>query len=210
MQALAAAGQYEEAARLVSAFTRGLRGRVAAAPRAALATCRAILAESQGDAARAVGLSARAAAAWQALPRPYDALLARERQGRCLLAAGQPETGLSLLAEVRNGLSDLGARGDAGRVLRTLRDNGVKGRTWQAGRRSYGDRLSPRELEVVRLLVTGQTDREIAETLFLSPHTVARHLDSARGKLKVPSRIALVATVIEAGILTSQPGTGSA
>ena len=202
VQALIGAGRCEEAASLVTAFARGMRGLDAPAARAALATCRAILAEGLGETARAAGLFARAASAWDMLPRPYDALLARERQGRCLLAAGQYEAGLGLLGEVSKGLSDLGATGAAARVIRTLREHGVRGELpRRAGRPSYGDQISPREAEVLRLLVTGRTNREIAGVLMVSPRTVASHLDSAMRKLKVSSRTALAVTAVAAGFL---------
>jgi predicted ATPase/DNA-binding CsgD family transcriptional regulator len=48
--------------------------------------------------------------------------------------------------------------------------------------------LSPRELDVLRLLVTGQTDREIADTLFISPRTASKHVGAILAKLDVASR----------------------
>ncbi len=201
VMALGAAGRADDAARLVTAFARGLRGRNAPAPRAALALCRAILTASRGEHARAASLFARTAAAWEALPRPYDTLLAREQQARCLLAAGKSDTGLAVLTEVMHGLSELGATADTDRVARSLRDNGVKVRRAGAGRPSYGNQLSPRELAVVRLLATGKTDREIARMLFLSPKTVEGHVGAARRKLKVSSRTALAVSAIGAGMV---------
>ncbi len=211
MQALAASGRNAEAAKLVAAFTRGLRGCTAPAPHAAMEICRAILAESRGQPGVAAGLFARAAADWEALPRPYDALLARERQAHCLIAAGQPEAGLSELHEVFAGLSALPARGDALRVMLTLREHGIKvKRPWWGGRRSYGDQLSPRETDVVRLVVAGRTNREIAGALFLSPKTVSRHVDSAMRKLNVTSRTALAVRVVETGSLGDiRPAAGA-
>jgi non-specific serine/threonine protein kinase len=50
--------------------------------------------------------------------------------------------------------------------------------------------LTPRELDVLRLLVDGLSDREIAERLFISPHTVMRHVAGILNKLGVPSRTA--------------------
>ena len=50
--------------------------------------------------------------------------------------------------------------------------------------------LSPRELEVLRLLVDGKSDREIGEELFISHHTVMRHVSSILRKLDVDSRSA--------------------
>jgi DNA-binding NarL/FixJ family response regulator len=87
--------------------------------------------------------------------------------------------------------------------MKTLRAHGVKPTAGRAGRHSYGSELSPRELEVVRLLLAGRTVREIAEDLFLSPKTVDRHVDSARRKLRAPSRIALAAAALEMGIVSS-------
>lgn len=200
---LAAARRTDEAGELVSAFARGLGARAAPAPQAGLIMCRAILDQARADYARAAALFSSAAAAWQALPRPYDALLARERQADCLLAAGRTDEGLSLATEVLRGLSDLGARGDGVRVMRTLRHHGLEvKRPWWGGRRGYGDQLSPREIEVARLLVEGQTNREIARALSLSPRTVDRHLYGAMRKLNVSSRSALAARVVAAGIVS--------
>jgi pimeloyl-ACP methyl ester carboxylesterase/DNA-binding CsgD family transcriptional regulator len=53
--------------------------------------------------------------------------------------------------------------------------------------------LSPRELEVLRLVAGGRSDREIARRLGLSPHTVHRHLANIRTKLDLPSRAAATA-----------------
>jgi DNA-binding CsgD family transcriptional regulator len=190
--ALAATDRIGEARNLIAAFTRGLRGRDAPGPRAGLASCRAILAEALGQHAAAAGLFARASVAWQALPRPYEALLAQERQARCQIASGKPEVALPLLAAVREQLIALGALGDADRVVATLREHGIAAkRPQRGGRRSYGDRLSPRELEVTRLVATGRSNRQIAEVLCLSPRTVDQHLSAAMRKLGVSSRTAL-------------------
>lgn len=202
--ALAATGRIAEADELVAVFARGLRGREAPAPRAALADCRAVLAQAREDHTRAAVLFARAAAAWQALPRPYDALLAREQQACAQIASGRSAEALPLLEEVWRGLSGLGATASAARVQKVLRGHGVKPASGRVGRRSYGSRLSPRETEVVRLLVAGRTVRQIAHELFLSPKTIDCHLDSARRKLKAPSRVALAAAAVEAGIVASE------
>jgi DNA-binding CsgD family transcriptional regulator/tetratricopeptide (TPR) repeat protein len=199
--ALADAGQAGEAGRLTDAFARGLRGREAPAPKAGLALCRAILAEAYGGHARSAALYARAAAAWQALPRPYDALLARERQARCLLAVGQKDEGLALLAEVTDGLWELGATPEADGAARMLRERGVQARRPVTGRPSYGNQLSPREAEVVRLLVAGKASKQIAAELFLSPKTVTRHLGSAMRKTGTTTTAALAARAVETGII---------
>jgi DNA-binding CsgD family transcriptional regulator/tetratricopeptide (TPR) repeat protein len=201
--ALVCAGRTDEAAELEAMFGRGLRARAAPAARAALVQCAAIVAEGRGDPDRAAGLFAQAAAAWQALPRPYDALLAAESRARCLLAAGQRASAVPVLSEALSGLSALGARHDAVRVIDTLNEIGVPARRpWLGGRRGYGDQISPRELDVVRLIVGGRTNRQIAQALVLSPKTVANHVDSAMRKLGVSSRTALAARAVKDGIVS--------
>jgi DNA-binding CsgD family transcriptional regulator len=61
--------------------------------------------------------------------------------------------------------------------------------------------LSPREQEVLALVARGLSDREIAERLILSPHTVHRHVANIRQKLGSGSRAAAVAEAARIGLL---------
>ena len=61
--------------------------------------------------------------------------------------------------------------------------------------------LSERELEILRLVALGLSDREIAEQLTLSPHTVHRHVANIRTKLRLPSRAAAAAHATRLGLL---------
>ena len=61
--------------------------------------------------------------------------------------------------------------------------------------------LSPREVQVVRRVSVGRTNREIAEDLFISVKTVERHLSNIFVKLDAPNRAAATAIVGEAGLL---------
>ncbi|WP_167203146.1 helix-turn-helix transcriptional regulator [Kribbella shirazensis] len=202
-----AAGQVKQATDLTERFALGLRDRHAPAPQAALAACLADLATAAGDHDEAAVRWARTAEAWDALPRPYDALLARERQAEALLASDRGDAGQDLLTEIYEPLFRLGARGDADRVAQRLRDHGAEmPRLWRGGRRGYGDALSPRELEVVRGVVAGKTNREIARILTKSPATVDQQLRSAMRKLKVTSRTALAVAAVEAGVLAEESG----
>jgi DNA-binding CsgD family transcriptional regulator/tetratricopeptide (TPR) repeat protein len=202
-----AAGQVDQATELTERFARGLEGRHAPAPQAALAACLAQLAAATGDHEGASASWARTAQAWDELPRPYEALLARESQAEALLASDRGAEGRDLLGEIYETLFRLGARGDADRVAQRLRDHGAEmPRLWRGGRRGYGDELSPRELEVVRWVAAGKTNREIARILTKSPATVDQQLRSAMRKLKVTSRTALAVAAVEAGVLTEESG----
>jgi len=61
--------------------------------------------------------------------------------------------------------------------------------------------LTKRELEVLRLVADGHTDREVADTLVISPRTVNRHLSNIFVKLDVPGRAAAVAYGIRQGLV---------
>jgi DNA-binding CsgD family transcriptional regulator/tetratricopeptide (TPR) repeat protein len=211
LDALAAAGEVGRAEDLSDQFEAWLSGRDAPAPAAAGVLCRAIVTEARGDLDRAAGLFAGAAEAWAVLPRPYDELLALERQGRCLLAAGEVDRGLAVLAGARQRLHDLGARWDAGRVARPLRQYRVDvPRPWRSGPRGYGDQLSPREREVMALVAQGMTNRQVGHVLFLSPKTVSRHLSGAMRKLGVSTRTGAAMAAAEAGLAPPDPTGPSA
>ncbi|BBA98509.1 putative LuxR family transcriptional regulator [Actinacidiphila reveromycinica] len=202
VRALLQEGRAGEAADAAGAFAAGTRGLDAPMATAARLLAEALLARDGGEPLAAAGLFEEAAAAWEVLPRPYDALLAREAAARCRLAAGPggpagaPAVGA--LREVFAGLTALGAAGDAERVRGALAEAGARvgGR---AGRPGYGDRLSPRELDVVRLLVEGRTSAQIARVLGLSPRTVEKHVQAAMRKRGAPSRTALAVAAVESG-----------
>jgi DNA-binding CsgD family transcriptional regulator len=69
----------------------------------------------------------------------------------------------------------------------------------QRGERLPGG-LTPREAEVLRLVVQGKTDRQIAGELIISEKTVGRHLDNLYTKLGVSSRAAASAHAVRAGL----------
>ena len=66
-----------------------------------------------------------------------------------------------------------------------------------------GSSLSPRELEVLRLVATGQTDQRIAAVLFLSRRTVNAHVANILAKLGVATRAAATIRGHELGLLTA-------
>jgi DNA-binding CsgD family transcriptional regulator len=201
VEALVAAGNGAEAERLTTAFA-GLVGDASSAAAAALLECRAMLAEAAADDDVAVRLLDEAVDAWAGLPNPYRAAECRERRGLLLVAIGRTRQGLDELAQALTSYAGLPAAADVDRVAHVLRGHGrAVPRAWRGGRKGYGSDLSPRELEVVTLAAEGHTNREIAEALHRSHHTVGTQLRSAMRKLEVGSRAALAAKAVAAGLL---------
>jgi non-specific serine/threonine protein kinase len=71
-----------------------------------------------------------------------------------------------------------------------------------------GAGLTAREREVLRLLVAGHTDRQIAEALFISPRTAHGHVANIFAKLGVSTRTAAVATALQTGLVPGHPAPG--
>jgi DNA-binding CsgD family transcriptional regulator/tetratricopeptide (TPR) repeat protein len=198
IRALLATGRAAEARCAAAEFTAGTRGLDAPSAAACRRQADALLARAEGEPAAAAERFEEAAVAWAALPRPYDALLARESAAACRLAAGERGRAVREFRALFDELAALGATGDADRVRRVLADEGVRVGA-RAGRPGYGDRLSPRERDVVGLLVEGRTSAQIARVLGLSPRTVEKHVHSAMRKRNAPSRTALAVAAVESG-----------
>jgi DNA-binding CsgD family transcriptional regulator len=181
-----AADREADAATLVAEMTAGLADLDVPIGAAALAQCRGRLAEHRADLDAAVEHYRAAAAAYERLPAPYFAAVVAEREALCLLPT-DPDKTTEQLSTVVDVFDHLGATRDAARCRHLLRGAGG-GKPSRRGRRGYGDELSPREVEVARLLAGGHTNREIAEILFLSPRTVEQHAARVLRKLGVSSR----------------------
>jgi DNA-binding CsgD family transcriptional regulator len=174
-----------EARSLLDEFTAGVSGRDSPLAQVAVTAARAALAEAEGDHRTGAHLYGVAARGYAAVPRPYDSAAAWESRGRCLLAAGKD--GTPEITEAMTVFERLSATRDVARCRHLLRSLGRR-LPHHRGRRGYGDMLSPREREVVRLVRNGLTNREIAEALFLSSRTVEAHVARALRKLGVGSR----------------------
>jgi NarL family two-component system response regulator LiaR len=84
-------------------------------------------------------------------------------------------------------------------VVRATRLGEPGGRESDSGN---GDILTPRELEILRLLVQGLSNRRISDTLFISDRTVQAHLTNIFAKMQVSSRLEAVLKGIRRGWLT--------
>lgn len=186
VEALRGSGRTARARRLVADFAAGSAHGDAPAAQAALTVCRALLAEAADRPDEAVDLLADAETRWRLLGRPLDAARAAEARGRCLLGL-HGETAAPDIQEVVEAYQQLGARWDVARCRRLLRRHAIV-TTHRRGRLGYGDRLSPREEEVARLVVQGHANRDIAESLVLSTRTVEHHVARIMRKQNASSR----------------------
>ena len=153
------------------------------------AEARVKLASDAPDAA--LPLLRRSWATWRRLDAPYDAAITRLLLGRASRALGDEEAAQLEFDAARSVLTGLGAAPDLARLERIATPGG---RTDAAGG------LTRRELEVLRLIATGRSNREIADDLFLSERTVARHVSNILGKLEVANRAGATAFAFEHGL----------
>jgi DNA-binding CsgD family transcriptional regulator/tetratricopeptide (TPR) repeat protein len=161
-----------------------------------IASVRAAAAHARGLLDADVALLAEACLLFETAPRPMAYASALEDLGVAQLRTGAVETGLDTLGRALVRYSDVGASWDAGRVRGRLRALGVRRRLVTSTRPNAGwTSLTDSELAVVRLITQGLTNRETAERLFVSPHTVNSHLRHAFTKLGVNSRLELARMV---------------
>ena len=140
---------------------------------------------------------ARSVALFEESPRRLALGSALEDHGRCLTQTDR-EAGIAVLGRALELYLTLGADWDARRVRGRLADLGVRRRIVSARDSGIGfPSLTGAETQVARLVSDGITNREIADRLFLSPHTVNSHLRHIYGKLAIKSRAELARIVAE-------------
>ncbi len=137
--------------------------------------------ELEAGAAEAAAASLRRAQRlWEELEVPYEMARTRELAGVACRALGDEESAALELEVARDTFLELGAAPDVARVderTGTARERDAHG-------------LTTREVEVLRLVAGGSSNREVADALVVSEHTVARHLQNIYAKLGVSSRTA--------------------
>ena len=115
---------------------------------------------------------------WSELGAVYESARVRVLIGRACRAVGDEDTATLELAAAADTFDVLDAAPDRARVEALLQRAPIAD--------THG--LTPRELEVLRLVAAGRSNREIAEALVISEHTVRRHLQNTFAKLRVGSR----------------------
>jgi DNA-binding CsgD family transcriptional regulator len=166
----AARGACEELEGLAERWTGTMIG-------ATVAHARGAVALADGDAPTALVALREATRAWRELDAPYEAARAQVLIGAACRALGDDDAAALELDAAREVFSQLEAAPELDRI--------------DARRDTHG--LTLRELEVLRLVAAGRSNREIAAALVISEHTVARHLQNIFAKLNVPSRTAATA-----------------
>jgi DNA-binding NarL/FixJ family response regulator len=161
---------------------------VAATPLLTAAAQRAdgVVLLAQGDARGALAALRNASAIWHGLDAPYEVALIRVSIGLALRELGDADSAELEFDAARRVFVGLGARPDLSRLEVLVADTGAR-----------PDGLSAREVEVLRLLAAGKTNRAIADDLGISERTVDRHVSNIFTKLDVSSRSAATAYAYE-------------
>jgi DNA-binding CsgD family transcriptional regulator len=161
---------------IAQSFDTGVPGAIAAQARGAVEL-------AEGDSQAALGSLRHAFEVWQRIEAPYAAARVRVLIGLACRALGDEDgAGLEIDA-ARSVFERLGATPDLARI-----DSLLKGAPC-----GHAHRLTPRELQVLRLVATGETNKAIASKLSLSEKTIDRHVSNIFAKLDVPSRTAAAA-----------------
>ena len=168
-----------DAAATALAELRELGGQIGTTPLKAAADLAAgRLLAARGEHGDARPLLEDAVAGYERSGAPYEAAQARIELAATLAALGRAEPADEETTTAMNALRKLGAMPD----------------------RPPAGGVTPREREVLALLADGLTNRQIAERLVLSEHTVHRHVANILRKLDLPSRAAAAAHAARAGL----------
>jgi DNA-binding NarL/FixJ family response regulator len=155
--------------------------------RAMSGQARGALALAEGDPHAALPALREAWKAWQELEAPYEAARVRVLVALGCRAAADEDTATWELEAARAAFDQLGAAPDVARVDSLAASRGAA--------RAHG--LSQRELQVLRLVARGATNKSIAAELVLSERTIDRHVSNIFAKLRVSSRAAATAYAYE-------------
>ena len=143
---------------------------------------------AEGDGRAALGALRQSWAIWQETEAPYEAARVRVVIGLACGALGDRDAAEMELDAARCVFAHLGAAPDLARV--EALGSGVPAS-------AAAHPLSARELEVLRLVAAGKSNRTIAAELFISERTVERHVSNILSKLDVSSRAAATAYAYE-------------
>ena len=135
-----------------------------------------------------------------------EAACARIDLARCLASADRQAEALREARAAATTLRQCGADGDATRAEKLLHARQAAVAEPHGPASHSPGKLTRREVEVLRWVARGHTNREIAHELGVSGHTVHRHMANILRKLDLPSRAAAAAHAAEAGLIHGGAG----
>jgi DNA-binding CsgD family transcriptional regulator len=171
---------------------------------AALAQAIGELALLEGDAEAAAEHLSRAVELHRDLAIPHERAQVELRAGTVLAAAGLRDEALERLSDAYRTARKLGAQplaSAAAQGVAALGESVAQRLGARAAASADGPQLTRRELEVLRHVSVGRTNREIAQELFISPRTVDMHVRNLLGKLECRSRVEASHRAGELGLL---------
>jgi len=146
---------------------------------------------AEGEAPVAVASLRQALATFRHLEAPYEAARVQVCLARAYRVQGNDESASHELQAAREAFRKLGAATDLAHIEELVDFPAT----------SPAGPLTQREIEVVKLVASGITNREIANKLNISEKTVARHLNNIFNKLDLSSRAAATAYAYQHGLL---------
>jgi LuxR family transcriptional regulator, maltose regulon positive regulatory protein len=191
VRAQVATGEAEAAASHLEEL-RSIAGAIGTRPlRASVSVCEGLVAAAAGDQDKAREKIEDAVELFAASGASFELARARLELARVLASLGREDAAVRVATLALRRLDEIGAAAEAARARELLGDLGAPP---MARRPAPRDQLlTPRELEVLRLVSEGLTDGDIAARLVLSKHTIHRHLQNAYARLGCSSRASAVA-----------------
>jgi DNA-binding CsgD family transcriptional regulator len=183
VETLVVLGRLDDAEALLAPFEEAGRNLDRAWTIATGARCRALVSAAQGDLDRASAAADEAVREHERLPLPFEL-------GRTLLVRGAVERRAKRKKEARNTLTEASGIFD-GLGAALWADKARAELTRIGGRAPSSLELTPSEDRVAALVAAGSTNREVADALFISIHTVEANLKRIYRKLGVRSRTEL-------------------
>ena len=159
--------------------------------RAAAAHTQGAVSLAAGDPAGSLIPLRRAVSIWMQMGAPYESARARVLVGQACRELGDADSADIEFEAVGQVFQKVGAAPDAERLRQLI----------GSPERNHPSGLTAREVQVLGLVATGRTNREISSTLMISEHTVARHLQNIFSKLGVSSRTAATAFALEQSLI---------
>ncbi len=193
VHARVARGELDEAATALAELREIERAVGMPGLRASVDLAAGVLSAAGGDHERARVLLEDAVDRHDECGAPFEGARARLELATSLLALGRSTAARAEATAALGRLAELGAHADVERATRLVESS-------EAGAAVTLPELTPREREVLGLLAEGLTNRQIAERLVVSEHTVHRHVTNILRKLDLPSRTAAAAHAVRAGL----------